>query len=311
MKFGFMLANRSTFKVKKMAEVFEVSESGYHAWAKRFLEKYRSPREKRRDELKEQILEIFIESNGSYGSRKVTQELRRVHKKRVNHKCVEDIMRSAGIISKVTVKHKAQTTNSNHKLPVAPNLLQRQFQAVVPHRKWVSDITYVYSKEGWLYKAAIMDLCGRIIVGTATSDHIDTELVVNALTDAINRVGKANVRGCILHSDRGSQYCSRIYQNLLKAYGFECSMSRKGNCWDNAPMESFWGKMKAEWLNDQCFETREEARRAVFEYTWIYYNRKRIHATNGYMTPEEYYNAQLQTYYYDYNDDSDLELKTA
>lgn len=132
-----------------------------------------------------------------------------------------------------------------------------------------------------------MDLCGRKIVGMSMDSRITKQLTIDALKDAVNHSGK--VEGCILHSDRGSQYCSREYQNIAHAYGFISSMSRKGNCWDNAPMECFWGKLKQEWLNDQHFKTRNEAKKAVFEYIHVFYNRKRIHAANGYQTPEEYY----------------------
>ncbi len=196
-------------------------------------------------------------------------------------------MSENGIKSKVTKKIKA-TTNSNHKLPVAQNILNRDFSVEKPNEKMVSDITYIWTNEGWLYVAAIMDLCGQKIVGLSMSERMTKELVINALDDAYNRAERPT--GVILHSDRGSQYCSIDYQNLIKKYGFICSMSRKGNCWDNAPMESFWGKMKCEWLYEKQFKTRDEARAAVFEYVEIFYNRQRIHASNGYITPEQYYN---------------------
>jgi len=280
-----MYANRSTFKVAKMAEVLRVSESGYHAWVKRQT-RGQTPRERAKEELREKIMKIFIESKCIYGSRKIARVLRRKYKIKVNHKRVENIMREAGIKSKVVKKYKA-TTNSKHNYPVSQDLLARNFESDRPNQKMVSDITYIPTDEGWLYLASIMDLCGRKIVGMAMGARMTKELVISALNDAVGRIG--HVKGCILHSDRGSQYCSHSYQNLLKAYGFKSSMCRKGNCWDNSPMESFWGKLKQEWLNDQHFKTREEARSAVFEYIWIYYNRNRIHASNDYITPEEYY----------------------
>ena len=170
---------------------------------------------------------------------------------------------------------------------MAENILNRNFDADRPGQKMVSDITYIPTDEGWLYLAGVMDLCGDKIVGISMDRRMTKELVISALKDAICRT-KAT-EGCILHSDRGSQYCSLDYQALAKEHGFISSMSRKGNCWDNAPMESFWGKLKQEWLNGQHFRTREEAKAAVFEYIWIFYNRKRIHEANGYLTPEEYY----------------------
>jgi putative transposase len=199
-------------------------------------------------------------------------------------------MKEAGIRFKVAKKYKA-TTNSNHNLPVAENILNRDFKAEKPNQKMVSDITYIWTEEGWLYVAGILDLCGQKVVGLAMSERMTKELVINALNSAYKRVGRPS--GVIIHSDRGSQYCSHDYQQLLKQYGFICSMSRKGNCWDNAPMESFWGKMKYEWLYEQHFRTRDQARAAIFEYVEIFYNRKRLHQSNDYLTPEEYYNAAL------------------
>jgi Transposase and inactivated derivatives len=287
MKFEYIFANRSDYTVKKMAAVLEVSESGYHAWYKRIRLRIVSRRKRENDELKDKILKIYWESNGVYGHRKITKKLRNngviADRKRVKH-----IMDTAGLRSIVRNKYKA-TTNSKHNYPVAPNILNRQFYASRPNQKLVSDITYIWTDEGWLYLAAILDLCGRRIVGTAMSSRMTKDLVIDALQDAVGRIGQKNCKDCILHSDRGSQYCSTRYQNLLKSYGFVCSMSRKGNCWDNSPMECFWGKLKMEWLNTKRFKTRDEARAAVFEYIWIFYNRKRIHASNDYETPDEYY----------------------
>ena len=194
-------------------------------------------------------------------------------------------MKENGLKSKVVKKYKA-TTNSDHKLPVAENILNREFYAEKPNQKWVSDITYIPTDEGWLYLAGILDLCGREIAGWAMGDRMTKDLVIRCLNQEKGR------RGCpkdvLIHSDRGSQYCSNDYQKILKQNNFTCSMSRKGNCWDNAPMESFWGKLKQEWLNDQHFKTREEAKSAIFWYIEIYYRRKRAHASNGYKTPEVY-----------------------
>lgn len=210
--------------------------------------------------------------------------------KTVNHKRVERIMKKEGIRSKVARKFKA-TTNSKHNLPVAENILNREFTAASPNQKMVSDITYLWTDEGWLYVAGVMDLCGQKMVGLSMGERMTKELVITALESAYKRVGRP--RGVLIHSDRGSQYCSKDYQNLLKRYGFICSMSRKGNCWDNAPMEAFWGKMKYEWLNEHHFRTRDEARAAVFEYIEIFYNRQRLHESNAYLTPEEYYTAAM------------------
>ncbi|GAB1486274.1 hypothetical protein MASR2M79_13220 [Aminivibrio sp.] len=230
------------------------------------------------------IREIHKKHRAVYGSRKVRKELERLGK-RVNHKRVERVMKKEGLRSRVAKKFKA-TTNSSHTLPVAENILHRDFTAEKAGQKMVSDITYLWTDEGWLYIAGVLDLYGHKVVGLSMGERMTKELVINALEEAYHRSGRP--RGTLIHSDRGSQYCSNDYQERIKEYGFICSMSRKGNCWDNAPMEAFWGKMKYEWLSDQRFRTREDARSAVFEYVEIFYNRQRLHAGNGYRTPEEY-----------------------
>lgn len=277
-----MEQNRSKYRIAKMAQWLQVSKSGYYAWRKR----PQSLRCMENETLLEEIIRIHGSSRGAYGGRKITYEINRRSGKPVNHKRVERIMRENGIRSKSHKKYKA-TTNSSHSLPVAENILNREFTADRPGQKMVSDITYIPTDEGWLYLAGVMDLCGDKIVGISMGSRMTKGLVISALKDAICHTRTTS--GCILHSDRGSQYCSLEYQAFAKANGFISSMSRKGNCWDNAPMESFWGKLKQEWLNEQHFRTREEARSAVFEYIWIFYNRKRIHEANGYLTPEEYY----------------------
>jgi putative transposase len=235
--------------------------------------------------LTEQIKQIHKKKKQTYGSKKITKELCR-NGKTVNHKRVERFMKNEHIRSKVVKKYKA-TTNSKHDLPVAENILNREFTASKPNQKMVSDITYVWTEEGWLYAAGIIDLCGKRVIGLSMGSRMTKELAINALKGAYIRTGR--VGGAILHSDRGSQYCSNDYQELLKKYGYICSMSRKGNCWDNAPMEAFWGKMKNEWLHGKRFKTRDEAKAAIFEYIEIFYNRQRIHESNNYLTPDEYY----------------------
>ena len=281
-RYLYMEQNRSKYKIAKMAQWLQVSKSGYYAWRKR----PKSLRSMENESLLKEIIRIHEASHGTYGSRKITHEINRSSEKPVNHKRVECIMRKNGIWSKSHKKYKA-TTNSRHSLPVAENILNRDFAADRPGQKMVSDITYIPTDEGWLYLAGVMDLCGDKIVGISMDGRMTKDLVISALKDAVRHT--QSTEGCILHSDRGSQYCSLDYQALAKEHGFVSSMSRKGNCWDNAPMESFWGKLKQEWLNDRHFRSREEARSAVFEYIWIFYNRKRIHEANGYLTPEEYY----------------------
>lgn len=219
-------------------------------------------------------------SHGIYGAPQITKNL--PENLKASKGRVARLMKENGIRSKVAKKYKA-TTYSNHNLPVAKNILNQDFTANKPNQKWVSDITYIPTKEGWLYLAGVMDLHGRKLVGWSMANNMRAELVSNALKQAIGRTGAKE--GLIIHSDRGIQYASNDYQKLLKKHGFICSMSRKGNCYDNAPMESFWGKLKMEWLNDYSFKTREEAKKAVFEYIELFYNCKRTHSSNGYIPP--------------------------
>lgn len=285
-RYQFIKANSNNYTVAKLCKVLRVSRSGYYTWDN----KPESNRSRENKELLDKIKKIHKESHDIFGSVKITQTVNQDSQKPINHKRVERIMKENGIHSKVAKKFKA-TTNSNHKLPVAENILNRDFTVDKPNEKMVSDITYLWTDEGWLYIAGVMDLCGQKIVGLSMGERMTKDLVINALNDAYNRSGKPS--GVVIHSDRGVQYCSKDYQMLLKKYGFVCSMSRKGNCWDNAPMEAFWGKLKCEWLYGNHYKTREEARAAVFEYIEIFYNRIRIHASNGFLTPEEYYNRAL------------------
>ena len=266
-----------------MVKWANVSKSGYYAWQRR----QPSQRDIDNEKLLRRIRELHKATHESYGPRRMAAQISKDTGEPVNHKRVERIMREDGLHTKYRRRYKA-TTYSGHKLPVARNVLNRQFEAAHPGEKMVSDITYIPTDEGWLYLAGIIDLCGRKVVGVAMGTRMTKQLVIDALQDAINH--SDSVEGCILHSDRGSQYCSAQYQQMAKAHGFISSMSRKGNCWDNAPMESFWGSIKQEWLDGQHFKTRAEARSAIFEYIWIFYNRQRIHSANGYCTPEAYYN---------------------
>ena len=255
--------------------MLRVKRSAYYAWDKR----PESKRSIRKKELTDRVRHEFFSNRQIPGARKIARKLR------VGRRLVGDIMRENGWIPKVIKKYKA-TTNSNHNLPVAENLLNREFTAERPNQKWVSDITYVPTDEGWLYVAGMMDLHGREVVGWAMGERMTKELVIDCLNQANMR--RDNPRGVLVHSDRGSQYCSNDYQKLLTKSGHTCSMSRKGNCWDNAPMESFWGKLKQEWLHGKRFRTREDAKREVFWYIEVYYKRYRLHESNGYVTPHDY-----------------------
>jgi len=262
-----------------MCKALNVSRSGYYA----FLKRPESSRSRENKRLLETIRKIHRETHGIYGSPRITQSLPEDEK--ASRGRVARIMRENGIRSKTGKKYKA-TTNSKHNLPVADNLLNREFTAQKPNEKWVTDITYIPTGEGWLYLAGVLDLHGRRLIGWAMDSRMKAELVAAALKQAIGRTGARG--GVLVHSDRGVQYASESYQRLLKSHGFTCSMSRKGNCYDNAPMESFWGKLKTEWLYGRRFKTRAEAKKAVFDYIELFYNCKRIHSGNGYQSPLNY-----------------------
>jgi len=266
-------------RVARLCEALGVSRSAYYAWDGR----PESERSKRRTKVTEQVRDEFHSSHMIPGSRKIAKKLSRDGFP-ASHKMVANIMRENNWQSKVSRKYKA-TTNSQHNLPVAENLLDRQFTADRPNQKWLTDLTFIQTDEGWLYLAVILDLYGREAVGWAMSSRMTKELVLQALKQAVNRRGSP--RGVLHHSDRGSQYCSHDYRAELARHGFISSMSRKGNVYDNAPMESFWGKLKQEWLSDKRFRTREDAMSAVFWYIEIYYRNYRLHEANGYLTPKE------------------------
>ena len=277
MKFQIIKENSSRFVVSKMCRILNVSRSGYYA----FLNRPESIRSVRQREVCQRIREIHNCNFRIYGSPNITVALN-LEGIAISRGTVARIMRKNGIKSKVVKKYKA-TTNSNHDLPVAENILNREFTVESLNRKWVSDITYIPTDEGWLYLAGVLDLCDGAIVGYSMDSRMRNELVINALTEACIRRNPAP--GLLLHSDRGVQYCCKEYQREIKRRGFVCSMSRKGNCWDNAPMESFWGKLKTEWLNDRKFKTRSEAKQAIFEYIELFYNRVRFRSTIGYVPP--------------------------
>ena len=233
--------------------------------------------------LSKVIAEIHEESKKRYGSPKIHGELRR-RGIRCGRKRVARLMRKDGLKAKTVRKFKA-TTNSNHSLPVAANLLDRDFSPAEPNRAWAADITYIWTNEGWLYLAVIIDLFSRAVVGWSMSERMTRTLVMNAFTLAVNR--RNPPPGLIHHSDRGSQYASADFQSLLIKYGAICSMSRKANCWDNAPVESFFGLLKRALVFHQRYQTRAQARHSIFDYIERFYNRKRIHSSLGYRTPSE------------------------
>ena len=270
------------YSIQKMCRYLKVSRSGYYQWCQRD----ESPRKKKDRQLKEQILAIYIKHNKHYGSPRIHDEL---HDMGIpcSKKRVERLMQELGIKARFKRQFR-NTTNSNHNYPIAPNRLNRQFQVDAPNRVWVADITYIRTFEGWLYLAAVMDLFSRKIIGWSMSNTIDTNLSVAALKMAIYR--RKPLKGLLHHSDRGVQYASLAYQDVLKENRMVCSMSRKGNCWDNAPMESFFSTLKTECIDGKIYLSRAQAKREIFEYIEIYYNRKRRHTSIGSMTPENFEN---------------------
>lgn len=275
--------NTEDFSIRMMCKMLIVSPSGYYGWRDR-------PPSKRAQEntiLTEKIKDIFDDENSRVGAKRITKRLR-LEGTHVSRHRVARIMRKNGWRAKAARKFKA-TTNSNHKLPVAPNLLQQNFSAGRPNEKWVSDITYVWTEEGWLYLAVVMDLYSRMVVGWSMHERMTSKLVIDALQMAIWR--RKMPRGVIIHSDRGSQYCSYEYQKLLVDNGFICSMSKRGDCYDNASMESWNHSFKIEAIHGEKFLTRADAKNHVFEYIDIYYNRKRLHSGLGYLSPV-YFEAQ-------------------
>lgn len=231
-----------------------------------------------------EIKRIHAESRGIYGSPKVLRELRSKGII-VNHKTVEELMKKNGIRAKRKKKFKA-TTDSNHNLPIAKHRLKRNFEAKKPNQKWVSDITYIHTGEGWLYLAAFIDLYSRKVVGWSMSARMTADIVVDAFRMALFRQKRKAPR--LVHSDRGSQYASDAFRSELKAHGCKQSMSRKGNCWDNAVAESFFGTLKTELVHHERYKTREEARLNVFDYIETFYNRRRLHSYLNYVSPEEF-----------------------
>jgi transposase InsO family protein len=263
-----------------MCRMFEVSRSGFYDW----LSRPESARKQADRQLTEDLKQLFEDSRHTYGTRRLQDDLDQ-QGQRVSRARIGRLMRQAGLRCKTRRRFRA-TTHSNHTLPVAPNRLDRQFQVAAPDRAYVGDITYVATGEGWLYLAVFLDLFSRQVVGWAMSHWITAELVVDALQMA--RWRRRPGQGLLVHSDRGSPYASGRFQTLLKDQGYLCSMSRKGNCWDNAPAESFFHTLKTELIHHRRFETREQAKQEIFEYIEVFYNRQRKHSTLGYRTPVEF-----------------------
>ena len=282
MRFTFIQAHARIFHIVTMCRVLEVSRAGYYAWRARPL----CDRVKADRVLTARIREIQKEVKGRYGSPRTHQELKALGFKCGEHR-VARLMQRAGIRAKSARKYRV-TTQSEHTKPVAPNVLDRNF-SVEQHRKpdqaWAADITYIPTREGWLYLAVVIDLATRRVVGWSLRTRLDQELSISALRMALTHRG---ARGGLHHSDRGVQYASAAYQRLLTQAGFNVSMSRVGDCWDNAVVESFFATLTKELLIDGLFESRTQASRELFHFIEVWYNRRRRHSSLGYRTPAEY-----------------------
>ena len=291
MIFAWIEERKDEWPVTQLCRVLEVSRSGFYAWRSREA----SAADERREELTAEVKEIHAEVKARYGSPRIHAELvDRGHECSVNF--VAKVMREAGIAAKTKRKFR-QTTDSNHALPVAENILDRNFDPEEPNTSWVADVTYIPTREGWLYLAVVEDLFSRRVVGWSMDATMTSRLVVDALEMALaDRLKGSSCSGLVAHSDRGSQYASEHYQRRLKEEGIECSMSRRGNCWDNAAMESFFASLKKELVHDEDYVTREEAKASIFEYIEAFYNRVRRHSSLGYVAPEEYERAHNQTH---------------
>ena len=268
------------FKVVLMCRLLQVSVSGYYAW----LNRAPSLRDEANMKLTRKIKMIFDDEKSRAGAPRIARRLKAEGELVSRHR-VARIMKLNGWRARAAKKFKA-TTNSNHRLPVAPNLLNQDFSSQKPNEKWVSDITYVATDEGWLYLAVVMDLYSRMVVGWAISERMTSNLVIDALQMALWR--RKPPRGLIVHSDRGSQYCSHAYQKIFVTHGLVCSMSKRGDCFDNAAMESWNHSFKVEAIHGEKLTTRTLTKNVVFEYIEIYYNRKRLHSTIGYESPESF-----------------------
>jgi transposase InsO family protein len=283
MRYAAIKEQEETYNVRLMCSLLSVSPSGYYRWKTRPS----SLRSRRNTELLAKIVAIHENSRQTYGSPRIHAQLRR-DGEQISLRRVVRIMRRNGIAVKLHKRYKA-TTNSKHKHPVAQNHLNRVFapqDICAKNCYWAGDITYVATAEGWLYVAVVIDLFSRRVVGWAMSASMESELVTNALEMAFS--GRSPSGGVLYHSDRGVQYAGSAAQQQLKEYKMICSMSRKGNCWDNAVIESWNGTFKTELIHRQRWQTRESARAAIYEYIEVWYNRKRIHSTLNYLSPEEF-----------------------
>jgi transposase InsO family protein len=279
MKHRFMADHRGDHRVEKMARNLGVTQSGFYAWRRRG----KAPRREHDERLTASITGIQREVKYRYGSPRITSELRRGLC--VGHNRVARLMREGQLGARRREAYRV-TTRSNHSHPVAENVVGRHFSVAAANRVWASDITYIATAEGWMYLCVVLDLYSRRGVGWSMGRGLGVELAVNALLMAVLR--RRPPRDLVLHSDRGVQCCAGAFRRHLKQHGIRQSMSRKGDCWDNACAETFFASLKTELIGSQIFVTREQARREIFEYMEVFYNRQRLHSYLGYLTPDEF-----------------------
>ena len=280
MKYGFIREHAGRWPVVHLCRLLGVRRSAYYDWRDR-PGKIVPPEELA---LRQRMKVLFKASRDSLGSRTMTRKLRE-EGFQIGRDRTRCLMKALNLMVKQKRKYKA-TTDSKHQLPVAENVLNRQFNPTGPNQVWGTDITYLWTQEGWVYLAVVIDLYSRRVVGWAMDRRMKKALVIRALLMAVNL--RQPPPGLIHHSDRGSQYASHAYQKLLKQYGMIPSMSRKGNCWDNAPVERFFSSLKREWTGDRLYRNRQAAIADVREYVAVYYNSMRLHSTLGYKTPLDY-----------------------
>jgi transposase InsO family protein len=279
--FAFIERHKEEWPVRVMCDALGVSPSGFYSW----LLRPPSFQEQRREALAVLIRGIHVEAKGRYGSPRV-HALLASREEPCSVNTVAKVMRDNDIRAKTARRFRCKTTDSDHALPVAANVLDRQFDPEGPNQAWVADITYIPTREGWLYLAVVEDLFSRMIVGWSMADNMESRLVVDTLGMAVAR--RLPGEGLLAHSDRGSQYASEHYQLLLGRHGIACSMSGVGQCWDNAPAESFFATLKEELVHDEDYTTRQEARASIFEFIEVFYNNQRLHSSLGYVTPAAY-----------------------
>jgi putative transposase len=283
-KYAWIREHRDSFPIAVLCEVLEVSSSGYYAW----LDRPPSPRAQRHVQIQQAVQQVHADSYGNYGSYKVARQLaQRPDLESACRNTVAQAMRELGLKSRISRAFTPTTTQADPTKQPAPNQLAQNFTATAPNRKWVTDITYLPTAEGWVYLAVVLDLFSRKVVGWALGNSLATELVSAALRQAVESRRPVG-QHLLHHSDRGCQYTSDAYQQTLRMLGIQCSMSRTGCCYDNAVMERFFWSLKHEWTNHERFHNLEDAHLSVFRYIETFYNPQRLHQTLGYLSPNQF-----------------------